>query len=342
MTRVPLILVTGISGFIAKHCALELLRNGYRVRGTLRDQVRAAAVNKALAAHVDTTQLEFVAADLLDDTGWEDAMEGVSGVLHLASPFPLEAPAHEDDVVRPAVEGTLRVLRAAADADVARFVHTSSVAAIVTGHDHHVGGVLSERDWCRLDAPKVSAYARAKTMAELAARAFVSEPGLSLHYTSIAPGFVLGPMLGADSRSASAQVMARFFKGRYPGLPRLKLPVVDVRDVARAHRLALEGHQASGSRFALVSNVVSMRDLLLPVKAKLGSAAHRVPTREVPDAAVKFIGLVDPATGSLPYAWSRMPRLDDSATRAHFGSNYIAPHDTAVAMAESLVRFGLV
>jgi dihydroflavonol-4-reductase len=342
MTRVPLILVTGISGFVAKHCALELLRNGYRVRGTLRDLVRAAAVNKALSAHVDTSQLEFVAAELLDDTGWDDAMEGVSGVLHLASPFPLEAPAHEDDVVRPAVEGTLRVLRAAADADVARFVHTSSIAAIVTGHERHAAGVLSERDWCRLDAPKVSAYARAKTMAELAARAFVSEPGLGLHYTSVAPGFVLGPPLDADMRSASVRAMARFFKGRYPGLPRVKLPVVDVRDVARAHRLALEGHHAGGARFALVSDVVSMRDLLLPVKAKLGAAARRVPTRELPDAAVKLIGLVDPATGGLPYAWSRMPRIDDSATRAHLGLHYIAPEQAAVEMAESLVRFGLV
>jgi dihydroflavonol-4-reductase len=245
-------------------------------------------------------------------------------------------------VIRPAVEGTLRVLRAAADADVARFVHTSSITAIVAGHERHAEGVLSERDWCRLDAPKVSAYARAKTMADLAARAFVSEPGLGLHYTSVAPGFVLGPPLDADVRSASVQAMARFFKGRYPGLPRVKLPVVDVRDVARAHRLALEGQQSAGARFALVSDVVSMRELLLPVKAKLGSAARRVPTRELPDAAVKFIGLVDPATGGLPYAWSRMPGIDDSATRAHLGLHYIAPDQAAIAMAESLVRFGLV
>ncbi len=342
MTRSPLILVTGISGFVAKHCAIELLRNGYRVRGTLRDLVRAAAINKALSAHADTSELEFAGADLLEDAGWDDAMEGVSGVLHLASPFPLRAPEHENDVVRPAVEGTLRVLRAAVDADVARFVHTSSIAAIFTGHEIRADGVLSERDWARLDAPKVSAYARAKTMSELAARAFVSEPGLPLHYTSINPGFVLGPLLDADTRSASVQSFARFFKGRYPGLPRLLLPIVDVRDVARAHRLALEGHQSSGARLAIVSGVASLRDLLVPIKAKLGAAARRVPTRELPDAAVKLIGLVDPATGGLPYAWSRMPRFDDSATRAHIGSHQVTPADAAIAMAESLVRFGVV
>jgi dihydroflavonol-4-reductase len=342
MTRHPLILITGISGFVAKHCAVELLRNGYRVRGTLRDLVRAAAINKALSTHADTSQLEFAAADLLDDAGWDDAMEGVSGVLHLASPFPLVPPAREDDLVRPAVEGTLRVLRAAVDADVARFVHTSSIATMIGGHEVRTDGTLDERDWARLDAPNVAPYTRAKTMAELAARAFVSEPGLGLHYTSINPGFVLGPLLDADARSASAQSVARLFKGRYPGLPRRVLPVVDVRDVARAHRQALEGHHASGARLALLAGVTSLRDLLLPIKAKLGAAAHRVPTREVPDAAVKFIGLVDPATGCLPYAWSRMPRFDDSATRAHIGAHQVSPRDAAVAMAESLVRFGMV
>ncbi len=342
MSRPPLILITGLSGFIAKHCAVELLRNGYRVRGTLRDLVRAATINKALSAHVDTAQLEFIATDLLEDAGWEDAMEGVSGVLHVASPFPLSAPANQDDVVRPAVEGTLRVLRAAADADVARFVHTSSLSAIASGHDLNTTAKLSERDWSRLDAPKISAYARSKTMAELAARAFVSEPGLGLHYASINPGFVLGPLLDADSKHASTKVVGRLFKGRYPGLPRIQLPVVDVRDVARAHRMVLEGHQESGARYAMVSSVVSLRDLMLPIKAKLGVAARRITTFELPDAAAKLIGLVDPATGGLPYAWTRMPIIDDGATRAHFGFNYIAPEQTAVDMAESMLKFGLV
>jgi dihydroflavonol-4-reductase len=340
MTRAPLIVVTGLSGFIAKHCALELLRRGYRVRGTLRDPARADDIVQTLSAHTDTERLEFAAADLLDDDGWDQAMEGARAVLHVASPFPLRPPKHEDELIRPAVDGTLRVLTAAVEAGVTRFVQTSSTAAVMEGYGG-TDGVLTEMDWTRIDGPHVSAYAKSKTMAELAARAFVADPELKLHYTSIAPGFVLGPLLDARAGS-SALTVARFMKGKVPGCPRLSLPVVDVRDVAIAHRLALENREPSGARYIAAQRVASFRDIMTSIKGKLGGAARRVPTRELPDAAVKLIGLFDPAASSITHALGHVPRIDNRATQAKLGMRFIPVEVSAPAMGESLVKFGLV
>ncbi len=341
MSRAPLVLITGLTGFIAKHCALDLLRHGYRVRGTVRSLSSAGAIQRTLSAYADTKDLEFVVADLLSDEGWWEAMEGVHGVLHIASPFPMKEPKDESELLRPAVEGTLRVLRAAAEAGVERFVHTSSSAAIMEGHGKDES-VLTENDWTQLDGPNVSAYAKSKTLAELAARAFVAEPDLDMHYASVNPGLVLGPLLDRDL-GTSAMMVASFLKGRYPGYPRLRMPVVDVRDVATAHRLALETSAPSGGRYLLASKVCSMREIMMPVKAKLGDAARRVPTRELPDAAVKFFGLFDKAASSVVHALGRVPHIDNHATRVGLGMTSFIPVElSSPAMALSLLKFGIV
>ena len=187
------VLVTGVSGFIAKHCAAELLRHGYRVRGTVRSPGKADAVRKTLAAHADASRLDFVVADLLSDAGWTDATTGVHGVLHLASPFPLVQPKDESELIRPAVEGTLRVLRAAKAAGVKRFVQTSSTVAVLFGHGSGHPNPYTEADWTDVDGPHVTAYAKSKTLAERAAREFVAREYPELHYASVNPGLVLGP-----------------------------------------------------------------------------------------------------------------------------------------------------
>jgi dihydroflavonol-4-reductase len=186
-----LVLVTGVSGFIAKHCAVELLNAGYRVRGTIRSLGRAAQVEDTLARHADASRLEFAETDLESDAGWNEALAGCTSVLHVASPFPASQPKDEQVLIRPAVEGTLRVLRAAKSAGVERLVQTSSTVAVQYGHPRDRTAPFTEADWTVVDAPGVTPYAKSKTLAERAARDFVQTEGSGLHYSSVNPGFAL-------------------------------------------------------------------------------------------------------------------------------------------------------
>lgn len=267
------ILITGISGFIAKQCALELLTHGYAVRGTVRRMAKADEVRATLATYCDTTKLTSVEADLLSDTGWAAAMEGVGGVLHVASPFPTGEPRDPDELLRPAVDGTLRVLRAAVAAGVPRVVQTSSMAAVMAGHPHARTKPFDEEDWTDTDTPGVTTYYRSKTLAEKAARDFVKSAGGSLHFSTVNPGLVLGPVLDNDI-GTSAEVIQMFLRGKYPGTPRIYFTVVDVRDVAKMHRLALESTEPSGGRYLAVSEALRFLDIALPIRRKLGLYAR--------------------------------------------------------------------
>jgi dihydroflavonol-4-reductase len=334
------VLVTGVSGFIAKHCAVELLRAGYRVRGTVRSLARSAQVTDTLARHADTSRLELAEADLEADDGWDEALAGCSRVLHVASPFPASQPKDEQVLIRPAVEGTLRVLRAARRAGVARLVQTSSTVAVQYGHPPDRTAPFTEADWTVVDGPHVTPYARSKTLAERAARDFARGEGAGLHYGSVNPGFVLGPALDGDV-GASAQIILMFLRGKYPGAPRLSFPCVDVRDVARMHRLALEADLPSGGRYLCVSECLWMVDIARAIRAALGAPARKVPSRELPDWAVKLVGLLDATARQIVPELGREVRVDDARTRQALGMTYIPAAEAAVAMARSLVELGL-
>ncbi len=332
------ILLTGISGFIAKHCALELLKHGYRVRGTVRTLARQDEVRATLARHVDVSGLDFAAADLLSDAGWEAAAHGVDGVLHLASPFPIREPKDPDELIRPAVDGTIRVLKAAMAAGVPRFVQTSSTAAIYGGQP--ADRVLTEDDWTILDAPHVGAYLRSKTLAERAARDLVAANTSAPHFSSVNPGFVLGPVLDQDYGS-SADTIAMFLKGKYPGCPRLSFPVVDVRDIARMHRLALETAEPSGGRYLGVSETAWFTDMMRPIMARLGDRARKVPGFELPSLAIRFIALFDAEARSIVPELGLFRRFDNSRTRKALGMEFLPVTESAPAMAQSLLDVGM-
>ena len=308
------VLITGISGFIAKHCAVELLEAGYRVRGTVRDLSKAETVRATLTAYADADRLDFAEADLLADDGWGAAMQGVDGVLHLASPFPLAQPSDPDKLVRPAVGGTGGVLGAARRARVGRRVPS------------------------RLGA---TAYERSKTLAEREGRAIAAEAGPSFHYSTVNPGFVLGPALDADV-GASADLVLMMLRGKYPGMPRMSFPVVDVRDVAKAHRLALETSQPSGGRYLVASEPARMIDIARALRAGLGQEARKVPNRELPDFLVKIVALFDPAARSSVPKLGLHARFDNSQTREALGMDFIPLSESAPAMARSLIALGRV
>ncbi len=335
------VLVTGVSGFIAKHCALELLNAGYRVRGTVRSLGRGTQVKDTLARHADASKLELVETDLESDAGWNEALEGCASVLHVASPFPLSQPKDEQVLIRPAVEGTLRVLRAAKLAGVGRFVQTSSMAAVQFGHPPDRTAPFTEADWTVVDAPGVTPYDKSKTLAERAARDFVRTEGDGLHYSSVNPGFVLGPALDTDIGS-SAGMIELFLRGKYPGTPRVSLSFVDVRDVALMHRLALESSAPSGGRYLGVSECMWMIDIANAIRSGLGDAARKVPSRELPNWVVKLVAFFDPPARTVVPLLGRETRVDNTLTREALQMTFIPAAEAAVATARSLIELKVV
>ena len=337
----PTVLITGISGFIAKHCAVELLNAGYAVRGTLRSLQKAGEVKTSLARHGDVSRLDFVQADLESDAGWSEAVAGCAHVLHVASPFPAKQPKDEQELIRPAVQGTLRVLRAAVAANVERFVQTSSTAAVFYGHSRERAAPFTEDDWTNVDDPAVTAYSKSKTLAERAAREFMARERPSLHYSSVNPSLVVGPALDRDI-GTSAEIVQMFLKGKYPGAPRMSIPVVDVRDVARMHRLALETSAPSGGRYLGVADTLWLVEIGQALRDRLGEDARRVSGRELPDWAVRLAAMFDPAARLAVPELGKLIRVDASRTRQALGMEFIPAEEAVAAMGRSLIELKLV
>lgn len=292
------VLVTGGSGFLGSHCLVSLLRQGHPVRTTVRSLAKADEVRRLVAAGgEDPANVEVVAADLTSDAGWADAVAGCHQVLHVASPFPMGGPKDPDELIVPAREGTLRLLRAAADAGARRVVLTSSFAAIGYGHGP-MGRPFTEADWTDLDGPRpVAPYPQSKTLAERAAWDFADgHPGLELAVVN--PVGILGPPLGGDPGTSVAMV-SRLLDGM-PGVPDVRMGLVDVRDVADLHVLAMTHREAAGQRFLAVSgHFVTLAEVGRMLKETVGDRARRVPTRVLPDWLVRLVGRFDPGVGQL-------------------------------------------
>jgi len=291
-----LVLVTGASGYIAGHCILRLLDEGFEVRGTLRSLQRAGEVRrwltKARGGKDPQGALSFVEAELTDPGCWDATMIGVRYVLHVASPIPSAKPKHPDDLIAPARDGTLNVMRAASRASVERVVQTSSLSAIFYGRDDPNPHLFTEADWTDPDHKDNVPYTRSKTIAEKAAWAELPNLPRRLEWVAINPGLVLGPVLDRDT-SASVQVVAKLLRGEFPGLPRIGYAVVDVRDLADLEVRAMTAPQAAGQRYLGSGPFVSMSDIARLLKDRLGEKAKKVPTRRLPDWLVRFVGLFD-------------------------------------------------
>ncbi|KGF68290.1 hypothetical protein LL06_17310 [Hoeflea sp. BAL378] len=291
-----MVLVTGGSGYVASFCIVALLNAGWRVRTTLRDSAKAPRISSELASVANVDRLEFAQADLNADEEWDQAMAGCSYVLHIASPLPATSPKKDDELVRPAREGTLRILRAAARQGARRVVMTSSLAAISYGSGSRQEP-FTEEDWSVPDPTDTSAYERSKIAAERAAWAWHAEHPDGVELVTICPGAILGPAIGRH-RSASAQIVAKLIDGSLPGLPRISFPVVDVRDVADLHVRALTAEAAAGQRYIASGPVLWMADIAETIRQECPSSAQRVPRRRLPDWLVRLSALFDPVTRS--------------------------------------------
>jgi nucleoside-diphosphate-sugar epimerase len=338
-----LVLVTGGSGFIGAHCILQLLEAGYRVRTTVRSLKREADVRAMLqsgGAAEPGNRLAFFVADLEDDAGWPDAVAGCDYVLHVASPLPPSTPKHEDELIIPAREGTLRVLRAASDAGVRRVVLTSSFSAIGYGHPPQ-SAPFTEKDWSNLN-DDVAAYPKSKTLAERAAWDFIAREGRALELSVINPVGVLGPVLGPDY-SASILLVQRLMDGAMPGCPRLNFGLVDVRDVADLHLRAMTHPAAKGERFlAIAGDFVWMRDMARILKNRMGAAAKRVPTRELPNWLVRLAALRDPAIRLITPELGKPKNATSEKARRILGWTPRSNEEAIVATAQSLVQLKLL
>lgn len=333
------IVVTGASGYIAKHIVRQLLDAGHHVRATIRSPGREGELREAVLEGPDdprAQRLTFATLDLEKDTGWAAAMAGASALVHTASPFPMIQPRDENDLIRPALEGTVRALKAASEAGIERVVLTSSVASVVYGTTK--ASAYDESDWTNTDHPKNTAYINSKTLAERAAWAFVERDAPSMKLTTINPGLVLGPAL--DKRfGTSLGLVQRLLSGKDPAVPRLQFAIVDVRDVAAMHVRALTTPAAEGRRFIAASGTATMPDLARWLKADFPQ--KNVTTREAPDFLLRLIGLVDPSIRTIRADLGKRFRISNAAARDVLGMDFIDPHTSTRHSAEFLIDNGL-
>jgi dihydroflavonol-4-reductase len=334
------VLVTGGSGFVGGHVVLQLLNAGHAVRTTVRSREREQQVREMMrGARVTDDSLTFATTDLGRDAGWSDAVRGCDYVVHVASPIPAAAPKTEDELIEPARDGTLRVLRAARDAGVRRVVLTSSCGAVYYGHPPQTTP-FDETSWTNIDG-EMSAYVRSKAIAERAAWDFVRAEGGNLELTAINPSGIFGPALGPDA-SSSIELITRLLKGM-PGCPRLFFGIVDVRDVADLHLRAMTHPAAAGERFIATSgDLLSMLDVARVLRRHLGDAARRVPTRELPNWIVRLASRFDRTLKPLVPLLDSTRRATSAKAQHMLGWGPRTPQEAIVATAESLLAFGVV
>lgn len=334
------VLLTGITGFIAKHCAVKLLNAGFAVKGSLRTTARETEVRLALRPHLTDQSLEqnlsFVALDLTRDDGWADAAKGCTAIVHTASPFPISQPKNENDLIRPAVEGTLRVLGAAKTARVGRVVLTSSIVSVMQGIQ---GKTYDEGDWLDPSAPKTTAYAKSKVMAERAAWDFVRDQAPTLSFTTINPGLVLGAPLDAEFGS-SVGVIKRFLSGKDPMMPAIGVPVVDVTDVAEMHLRALLRPETGGKRYLAASGTMWFADIGRVLKAAYPK--RRIATATAPGFVLRILSLFDTELRSILPQLGKVEHVDNRRAVNEMGMSFIPPEQAVLASARFLVDHKLV
>ena len=335
-----LVLVTGGSGFIAVHIILKLLNGGYRVRATLRTISRQDEVKSMLARGgvTDFVNLEFIQTDLTSDKNWIEAAAGAAYVIHVASPTPATRPDDGEAMVKMAVDGTLRVMKAAKEAGVKRVVLTSASGSVIAGHKSHPE-VFTEEDWTDLSS-NIDAYQRSKTMAERAAWEFAKKENMEL--SAVNPVAVMGPVLGQDY-SHSNQIINAMLTGKMSFLLKMGFDYVDVRDVADLHLLAMTRSEAAGERFLATTG----ENLTYKAEAKilqkcLGSAANKVSTKEMPNFLVKFLALFRKDLRMPATFLGQNTACSNAKAKKLLGWQPRSAEEAIIATAKSMVELGLI
>ena len=311
------VLLTGISGYIGHHCAVELLKNGYSVRGSVRSLSKKEKVIESISKEIDSKDnLEFCELDLLKDKGWDRAMEGCKFVLHVASPFIMIEPKDENEYIKPAVDGTLRVLEAAKKSGVKRVVLTSSMVSMLENADRSID--IDYNSWTNVKAKNISAYSKSKTLAERSAWDFIKQQNKEnpLQLSVVNPGPVFGPTLSGNLEGASIGMFRNMILGKMPMLPKSSINMSDVRDVAKIHVLALENKNANGKRFIVTTEKpYAFQELAQILKS---NGFDRVSTKLAPNFLLKFISNFDREARSMRAFIGKTYNGDISSTMETF------------------------
>lgn len=342
----PRVLVTGATGFIGSWCIIDLLQQGYQVRGTMRDLARAPALVENIrrelgALHSDDLEmrLEFREASLTDPAGWDEAIDGCDAIFHVASPVPIVRPKDPQEVIGPAVQGTLNVLQAAERVGVSRVVLTSSVAA-VNGNSNSIGRRFDATHWSDPSSKDIAPYAASKTLAERAAWEFCQQHE-AIKLTTVNPALVLGPAIEVDYGS-SLETLVKLLKGELPLVPRLGFEIVDVRDVAALHRIALERPEAIGQRLLCAAGFRWFLDISRNLAEELPSGYEKkLPKRELPNFLVRFVALLVKELRDFLPNIGKTTNYDTSPALA-LGWQPRTPEEASLAGAKSLIAHGLV
>ncbi len=338
------VLVTGASGFVAMRTIHDLLETDYRVRGSLRSIQKADNLREALRPLTPMADmLECVEADLLSERGWDNACDGMDYVLHMASPFPAHMPKNDNDVIRPAVEGTLNVLRAANRSGVKRVVLTSSVASILYGWGNSLPDMMDESHWSNPENLKDNtAYTRSKTLAEKAAWQFMKDEARDdLELSVVNPGLILGPIIGTE-RSTSLEIVSQLLTRQIPALPDLSFQIVDVRDVARAHIIAMRRPEAESQRFILADRACSLCEIAEILQAAFPDRASSIPTRPLPSWLVRLIAPLRPTLKQVLPDLGKRRNVSSEKMRTVLGIDPIHTEQSVKDTAQSLMDAGFV
>jgi nucleoside-diphosphate-sugar epimerase len=337
------VLVTGGSGFVGVHSILRLLEDGHQVHTTVRSLRIEEEVRDMLrrGGAEPGERVAFFAADLEKDAGWAEAAKGCEYVLHVASPFPFDNPKHIDALVPAARDGALRVLKASRDAGVKRVVQTSSFAAIGYGHPPR-DKPFDETDWTDLNGRDITPYVKSKTVAERAAWDFIAREGSALELSVINPVGIFGPALGRKL-STTPLIIRQLLNGKIPGAPRISLGVVDVRDIADLHVLAMTSPAAKGERFlGVAGEFMWLHDIAMILKRRLGPAARRVPSAQLPDWAIKAGGVFDRNARLAVAELGHAKQATSEKAKRLLGWSPRPPEEAIVSCGQSLIDLGLV
>lgn len=335
------VLVTGGSGFVGIHCILQLLQQNYTVKTTLRSMNRQEEVINMLRVGGITSfeNLSFIETNLSKDDNWDEAVKDCDYVLHIATPISLEVPKHENDVIVPAVEGTLRVLKAAKEANVKRVVLTSSFAAVGYSHNNP-NTLITEECWTDPNDQTLSTYLKSKTLAEKAAWNYIATEGKDLELAVINPMGIFGPSLGPDI-SSGFEVLKQMLDGSMKAVPKISFGIVDVRDVADLHLRAMTNPAANGQRFlAFTGEIIALPEIAYLLKSKLGDRARNVTTTILPNWAVRILALFNDKAKNIVPQLNRIKNASNQKAKTVLDWQPRTSEEALLASAESLFQFG--
>ena len=336
------VLLTGISGWIAKHTAIELLNAGYEVLGTIRNKNLVDQTKQTISKYASTEKLSFVELDLLKDDGWNEAAKGCRYIFHVASPFPMKVSSNRENLLPVAVDGTLRVLNAGLDAGVEQIIKTSSIVAMFRKPNRTNPYTFGENDWSDENwIEGVSDYFLSKTKAEKAAWEFMESKGLKNKLTTINPGGVFGDALDKKG-GTSIEYIRQFMKGKFPGAPKFAVLISDVKDIAKAHVACIGNNKVGGRRLIVGKDVKRLVELSQLIAEAMPEYKKKLPTKELPNLMVKLISYIDSSAKTMIPDLGIMMQTDTSYAEEILGFKFKPAKGCISENAKSVVRLGLV